>query len=306
MPRALIQTSRDAAAVESALREAGFETLTASTENTPDDPAETLVREAAAHQPDLIVADLVTDDAVSVKAMQRVSGTDPFVKFLFLTPPDVDLAHAVMAMNEGAAALLASPADPGALGHYAKRAVKKGEYERKGDEEVRRFQRQVEKEKSCSLEQAQEITDLKRRLTSAYRLINHLTAVADVKPKPKVLLVSDSAYQVDRFRKALESHNFDVVTAGDGEEGLEKARTHKPRIVVSDLEMPKKNGLELCRDVKNDETLIPNHFIIATANADKINAVMTPENKVDDCLVKPSREEDFQEFVARVAMGLIQ
>ena len=123
--------------------------------------------------------------------------------------------------------------------------------------------------------------------------------------KPKVLLVSDSAYQLDLFRKHLEDLNFEVIMAGDGRQGLEKARLEHPRIIVSDLEMPGLNGVELCLAVKNDESLGPNHFIICTANQGRVLEVLKPENKVDDCLVKPGQGDEFQAFTARVALGLL-
>ena len=56
--------------------------------------------------------------------------------------------------------------------------------------------------------------------------------------KTKVLLITDSAYQLDRFRKILVDHNFQVLSAKNGTQGLETARIEHPRIIVSDLEMP--------------------------------------------------------------------
>ena len=157
----------------------------------------------------------------------------------------------------------------------------------------------AEKEKVCSMERSVEISKNKRRLTLAYRLINHL--LSNIRPagkKWKILLVSDSTYQVDRIRQALENLNFEVVTAPNGKAGLEKALEIHPRIIVSDLEMPEFNGLEFCRAVKNQEKLAPNYFIISTANADRVEESLKPEYKVDDVLIKPSRADEFQEYTA--------
>ena len=88
----------------------------------------------------------------------------------------------------------------------------------------------------------------------------------------KVLVVSDSAYQVDVFRHALEGANFHVSVAGDGRAGLEAIRRENPRIIISDLEMPGMNGIELCRAVKRETGIAPNHFIICTANEKKVKS----------------------------------
>lgn len=304
MARILVRVSSNdtAATVKSFLESEGHEVVADPTAQSQD--IRKLAEEIVLNRPDLAIMDYVAEDALSVKAMQQVHAKSAFMGFIFLFNENPGYEHAIMALNEGAGALLTVPVSQGALANYVARALARRQEEMTKAEELQRYRELSDKEKAWSMEQATQVHALKSTLNWTYRTINHILAVANFRPKPVVLLVSDSAYQVELLRKHLEEHNFNVVTASDGEKGLETARAEKPRVIVADLEMPGLNGVELCRAVKNDESLSPNHFIISTASRDKMEMARRPENKVDDCLRKPTRAEEFQEFVARVAMGL--
>jgi DNA-binding response OmpR family regulator len=261
---------------------------------------------AAELAPELLVLDYVERDALSVKTMQQAREKAEFLKCIFVLAGEADRDHLIMAMNEGASALATSPVKETSFLNYVNRALSARRREMETAEEAERCRRLVDQERNCSLEQTAEIALLKRRLKNSDRLVNHLLATLGADRNHwTVLLVSDSAYQLDRFRKPLEDHNFTVTTAADGQAGLEKAQAERPRIIVSDLEMPGLNGLQLCKAVKNDASLNPNHFIIATADEGRINEIMRPENAVDDCLVKPKNPEDFQAFIARIGLGVL-
>jgi DNA-binding response OmpR family regulator len=304
MARILVRVASNdtEAAIKSYLESEGHEVV--ADPNAQGEDTRKLAEEILLNKPELVIMDYVAEDALSVKAMQQVHAKSAFVGFLFLLDQDPGCEHVILAVNEGAAALLTIPVSQGALANYVARALVKRQTEITKAEELARYRELTDKEKAWSMEQAAQVNSLKSTLNWTYRTINHILAVASIRPKPTVLLVSDSAYQVELLRKQLEEHNFNVVTAADGEKGLETARAEKPRVIVADLEMPGLNGVELCRAVKNDDSLSPNHFIISTASRDKMEIVRRPENKVDDCLRKPTRAEEFQEFVARVAMGL--
>ncbi|MEW5723864.1 MAG: response regulator [Thermodesulfobacteriota bacterium] len=308
MARILVGVGSPEAAriVRETLEEEGHEVLAANLAGAASGGPSRLAEAFLARDPDLVVADYLVEDALSVKAMQESLGRSPFLKFIFVLDRDPGLVHLVLALNEGATALLVPPLSRSALANYVARGLNRRREEITRSTELDRCRHVIEKEKACTLEQADELSQTHRRLRQSYRLINHLLATVGTGRKEfKVLLVSDSTFQVDLFRRPLEDHNFQVLSAPDGQKGLETAQREKPRIIVSDLEMPGLNGLELCRAVKNDQTLAPNHFIVCTANQNKIPDVLKPENMVDDCLLKPGRPEDFQEFLARVALGLL-
>ena len=257
-------------------------------------------------EPDLIIMDYVGEDTHSVKIMQQTSIQFPFVKFIFVIKEGIGAGHLMLALNEGASALIPEGTGPERLLNYTTRALNQAQADKTRAEELDRYREAADREISCSAEQAIEISGLKRHVHSLHRLVNHLLVNAGTKRLDRgILLVSDSAYQLDLFREHLQQVDFQVFTAKDGTEGLAAARKHKPRIIISDLEMPGLNGLELCREIKNDPGLSPNHFIICTANEKKVDEVLKPGHHVDDCLLKPGGPEEFEEFTARVALGLL-
>jgi response regulator RpfG family c-di-GMP phosphodiesterase len=67
----------------------------------------------------------------------------------------------------------------------------------------------------------------------------------------RILIVDDSAVFRTSMKKILESKNDEIVLAEDGQEGLDLALTERFDIVVSDIDMPKINGIDLCRSLKN-------------------------------------------------------
>ena len=69
----------------------------------------------------------------------------------------------------------------------------------------------------------------------------------------KVLTIDDDANIQTVLKKVLESKNYHVVQAGDGEEGLKKVIDEKPDLIILDVIMPGKTGFDVCRQLKTDE-----------------------------------------------------
>ena len=70
----------------------------------------------------------------------------------------------------------------------------------------------------------------------------------------RILIVDDSAVFRISMNKILDSMNADIILAQDGQEGLDLALKENFDIVVSDIDMPKMNGIELCRRLKKTAT----------------------------------------------------
>ncbi len=70
----------------------------------------------------------------------------------------------------------------------------------------------------------------------------------------KILIVEDDPLMCRMYQKIFSFENYEVETAADGEEGLEKARTDNPTLILLDIMMPKMNGLQVLEKLKNDPT----------------------------------------------------
>ncbi len=70
--------------------------------------------------------------------------------------------------------------------------------------------------------------------------------------KHRILIVDDNRSLVLASERVLQKEGFDVLTAFDGLEGLEKARAEKPDLIILDIVMPEMDGYEVCRQLKSD------------------------------------------------------
>lgn len=104
----------------------------------------------------------------------------------------------------------------------------------------------------------------------------------------KILLVDDDAEVSELTKFALAREGYEVVQAYDGLAGLEKARQLRPDMIVLDIDMPRMNGLELCREIRNDKTLRLVPVVMLTGSrthpTDKIAGI---EIGADDYVLKP-------------------
>ena len=104
---------------------------------------------------------------------------------------------------------------------------------------------------------------------------------------PLILVVDDVPDNVDILQMRLESQGYEVVTAGDGVEALEKTRELLPDLVLLDIMMPKMDGIETVKRLKADASLPFIPVILVTAKADGADVVAGLESGGDDYLTKP-------------------
>jgi PAS domain S-box-containing protein len=114
---------------------------------------------------------------------------------------------------------------------------------------------------------------------------------------PLALVVEDNA-ELRRFIRDGLSDRFRVVTASDGQEGLEKARALSPDVIVSDIMMPRMSGDQMAAALREDEALRDVPVLILSAKADDGLRLRLLRGVVQDYLVKPFSAE---ELAARVA-----
>ncbi len=111
----------------------------------------------------------------------------------------------------------------------------------------------------------------------------------------KILIVEDEPLMVAGLRDNFEYEGFQVITAVDGVEGLERALKDSPDLIVLDVMMPRMSGLEVCKQLKAKRPSIP--IIMLTARGQEVDKVVGLELGADDYVTKPF---SIRELLARV------
>ena len=107
----------------------------------------------------------------------------------------------------------------------------------------------------------------------------------------RILIVDDEDGIVKLVKMYLEHHRYEVITADDGQEGLEKAKTDKPDLIVLDLMLPKINGYKVCGLLKKDTRYAKIPVILFTAKTQEKDAKLGEEVGADAYLTKPFEPE---------------
>lgn len=114
-------------------------------------------------------------------------------------------------------------------------------------------------------------------------------------PNMRVLIVEDEKEIASFIKNGLKAENFSVDVAFDGEKGLWLAKTNDYDIIVLDLHLPKKNGMEICNEIRKAGRATP--IIMLTVGVELKNKLEAFNCGVDDYLTKPF---SFEELLARI------
>ena len=104
---------------------------------------------------------------------------------------------------------------------------------------------------------------------------------------PKILVIDDEPDAIELIKFNLKAAGYEVVTAGDGEEALKKARAVIPDLILLDLMLPEVDGLEVCKILRRDPRVSGIPIIMLTAKAAEIDRVLGLELGADDYVTKP-------------------
>jgi two-component system, OmpR family, copper resistance phosphate regulon response regulator CusR len=111
----------------------------------------------------------------------------------------------------------------------------------------------------------------------------------------KLLVVEDEVKTANTLKKGLEENGYEVMTAYDGEKALALATRNRFDLIITDIIIPKINGLEFCRKLRANKNHTPVIMLTALGlTSDKIKGF---DSGSDDYLVKPF---DFEELLARI------
>ena len=110
----------------------------------------------------------------------------------------------------------------------------------------------------------------------------------------KILVVEDDQTLLEVLKYNLRKDGFDVVTASDGVQALDVARSEKPDLILLDIMLPKLSGLDVCRALRKEMT-VP--ILMLTAKGAEIDKVVGLEIGADDYVTKPF---SMKELLARI------
>ncbi|HET7543261.1 MAG TPA: response regulator [Polyangiaceae bacterium] len=103
----------------------------------------------------------------------------------------------------------------------------------------------------------------------------------------KILLVDDSATVLMMERMILATERFEIVIASNGEEAQEKARTEQPNLILMDVVMPRMNGIQACRALRQDPSTKHIPIILVTTRGEAATMEQGYESGCNDYVTKP-------------------
>lgn len=113
--------------------------------------------------------------------------------------------------------------------------------------------------------------------------------------KSTIAIIDDDESVRKSLQLNMELENFKVVTAADGEEGIQVVNDSKPDLIILDVMMPRKDGLQTCKDLRAAGIATP--IILLTARSAEVDKVLGLDLGADDYLAKPF---GMRELIARV------
>jgi DNA-binding response OmpR family regulator len=118
--------------------------------------------------------------------------------------------------------------------------------------------------------------------------------------KKRILIVDDEEDILSVLKFRLEANNYEALTASDGQEGLNKARTEKPDLIILDLMLPKLDGYKVCRMLKFDESYKAIPVIMFTARVQQKDEELGKEMGADAYVTKPFEPEILLEKIRQL------
>ena len=119
-------------------------------------------------------------------------------------------------------------------------------------------------------------------------------------PSGTILVVDDSPTEQKLVAAALTARGYRVITANDGEEALEKAAKEQPQLVVLDVVMPKKNGFQVCRQLKAAPLTEKIKVLLLTSKSQESDKFWGMKQGADGYLTKPFAGDDLLASVTRL------
>jgi two-component system response regulator MtrA len=121
-----------------------------------------------------------------------------------------------------------------------------------------------------------------------------MSQAMDAAPRGRILVVDDDAPLAEMLTIVLRQEGFESHMCGRGDHAMDEFRAYKPDLVLLDLMLPGKDGIDVCKEIRA-ESGVP--IVMLTAKSDTIDVVLGLESGADDYIVKPFKPK---ELVARI------
>jgi twitching motility two-component system response regulator PilH len=118
--------------------------------------------------------------------------------------------------------------------------------------------------------------------------------------KGTILVVDDSPTERRLVAGPLESKGYQVITASDGEEALARASRDHPDLIVLDVILPKKNGFQVCRQLKTEADTRDIKVLMVTSKNQQSDRFWGLKQGADGYLTKPFSDDELLDNVARL------
>jgi len=115
-----------------------------------------------------------------------------------------------------------------------------------------------------------------------------------------ILVVDDDPVILQLLQVNFEMEGFTVITAADGQQGVDRTRADRPDVVVSDVMMPRMSGIELVAELKGDPSTSGIPILLLTAKAQQTDIGAGMDAGADDYVTKPFEPLDLVDRVNRL------
>lgn len=116
----------------------------------------------------------------------------------------------------------------------------------------------------------------------------------------KILIVEDSPTYLRKIADSLQGTGYEIITAIDGEEALEKAVQENPKLIVLDVILPKKNGFQVCRQLKTSPATQDIKILMMTSKSQDSDRFWGLKQGADDYMTKPYEDEELLSNIANL------
>ena len=114
-----------------------------------------------------------------------------------------------------------------------------------------------------------------------------------------ILVVDDSPAEMQFILKVLSGKGYRFFTATDGDEALKQASQHVPDLILLDIVLPKKNGFQVCRQIKNSDPPVKTKIIMVSSKTQESDKFWGKKQGADGYLTKPLNPADLVAAVER-------